>query len=135
MMAQPTMTSDLSLLNCSIKFSSYLFYEIPHTHTFINPVSARLRQVRREISLQIVFWFLRYFYSSLPVVVTVACGGYFLKDSKPIISWTDQALPEAQTLSVGQGRPPAGRGGPVGRGASCRSPFDHQHLTAGLVLV
>ncbi len=51
------------------------------------------------------------------------------------ISLTDQALPEAQTLSIGQGRPPAGCGGPVGRGASCRSPFDHQHLTAGLVLI
>ena len=58
-----------------------------------------------------------------------------MNDGTKPFSLTHKVLPKAQTLSVGQRRPPAGHRGLVMRGAPCKSPFDHQHLTAGLVLI
>lgn len=48
---------------------------------------------------------------------------------------TYRVLPEAQTLTIRQGRPPAGCGGSIRREASCRSPFNNQDLTASLIFI
>lgn len=49
--------------------------------------------------------------------------------------FTDQGAEEVQPFSVGQRRPPAGHGNLARGGIPSRLPFDHQHLTAGLILI